>query len=353
MPRGGGSRSGGGGGSRSGGFGGGRSGGFGGNIGRGGSTPNRGSSGGFGSGGYTRSRPIFYPGPFFGRGPVIINNNNNNGGGGSPNNQHNNNNGAGCLTLAALLLAGFAILAVLFFLFSGENIGITASSVDREPLASGNVHETNYFTDDAGWINNQSVAEKGLKEFYQATGVQPHVIVTSDIDGVDPANISQTLPEYANDMYDQLFTDEAHLLLIFYEPSDSDYYTYYLVGSQARSVIDDEAGQILLDYLDANYQNSSLNDEEFFSKSFSQASERIMTKTTSPWTTIAIVVGIIIVIAIAYSWWKKRQQNKAEEEKRMQDILKQPIDTFGDRDLDDLESKYSQTRDTQETDDDQ
>lgn len=353
MGRGGGSGGGGGfgGGGRGGGFGGGRSGGFGGNVGRGGGRP----SGGYRGGGRYRrrpSRPVFFPRPFYRSRPVIINNNN--GGGGFNNNNNNNNNkngnSSGCLTTVLVLVIGIVILGLLFSLFSGGGSGgVTSSTTEREPLASGVVNETEYYTDELGWITNEAQAEQGLEYFYEETGVQPHVIITGDIEG-GQSNPAEAIPEYANTMYDQLFTDEAHLLVIFYEPSPSDYTTYYLVGSQARSVIDDEAGQIVLDYLDANYTDMSLSSEEYFSKSFEQAADRIMTTTTNPWVIIAIVAGVIIVVAIGYTWWQKRQQAKVEEDKRTKEILNQPIKTFADAELKDLESKYAEPSNKHTTD---
>src|SRR5699024_12462201 len=46
---------------------------------------------------------------------------------------------------------------------------------------------------------------------------------------------------------------EAHVLLVFFEPSPSDYIYYIVPGYQAGQVIDSEATDILADYIDRYY----------------------------------------------------------------------------------------------------
>ena len=64
---------------------------------------------------------------------------------------------------------------------SGSNI--TKSTIAREPLPKGSVNETDYYTDELGWIHNPSQLVIGLKNFYNKTGVQPHVYITDTVNG--------------------------------------------------------------------------------------------------------------------------------------------------------------------------
>ncbi|MFL2134401.1 hypothetical protein [Desemzia sp. FAM 24101] len=343
MGRGGGSR---GGGSRGGGgsFGGSRGG-----AGRsgGGFGSGRGSSGGFGGfggssrnrGGYNRpSRPIFIPTrPFYGSRPRSGRYYGTGGGGGGC-------GSSGCSTLIIVLLV---IGAILYF-FGSSSIGtsgssdITRSTIEREALPEGSVNETDYYTDQAGWIGNQTVMTDGLHHFYNETGVQPHVYITDNING-STSPTSAELEEFSRNLYDELFTDEAHLLLVFFQRSEADYgnyMDYYVTGTQAKSVIDTEAGDILLDYLDRNYYDESLTEEEFFSNSFRDAADRMMEVTRSPWITVFIILGIVILIFLLYTWWKRKQQQKNLEAKRTEEMLSKPLDTFGDSAAEDLAKKY-------------
>lgn len=93
---------------------------------------------------------------------------------------------------------------------------------------------------------------------------------------------TQDLSRQAEKLYDQLFTDEGHFLLVFCDDGYGSFHCGYTVGSQAKTVMDDEAVGILADYLDRYYSDYSLSEEEIFSKTFSSTATRIMTVTQSP-----------------------------------------------------------------------
>lgn len=347
MARGGGGFGGGRGGGFGGSFGGSRSGGFGGNLGtgRGGSSSSPGSSRPIGRPGYSRRPRMGFPFPM--GGPVIINRQ---GGSGrkqysnGPSSGGNGNQGPppsnkGCGTSLLIGILGIIVVSLIVFFLFGGNGQIESSTVQREPLSMGSVNETDYITDEAGWINNETRAEEGLRYFYDQTGVQPHLLITTDIPGTSTASPAE-IEAYAEDFYDENFTDEAHLLLIFYEPEPSSYLTYYLAGRQAESVIDSEAGQILLDYLDQYYTDSSLDEEEYFSQSFKQAADRIMTVTQSPLPTIFISLVVLVGVILIYSAWKRKQEAEKERQRQTEEMLSRPLETFGSQDLSDLENKY-------------
>ncbi|GEK90727.1 hypothetical protein [Alkalibacterium kapii] len=336
----------GGGGSRGGGFGGHRGGGgrMGGGFGTGRGGGNNGG-GLFGGGNSNRSGynrrprmgPIFFGGGF-GRRRYSS------GGGG----------GGGCGSMGCGgIFTALIFMFIIFSLFTNfDNLlgndsssSVTSSTVEREPLPAGSVNETDYYTDKLGWIGNHTQMVDGLQYFYNETGVQPHVYITDDIN-VDGQQIVEGKPTpeememFANNKYDELFTDEAHLLLVFYEPVPNSYATYYVTGSQARSVIDTEAGDILLDYLDRNYSNSNFSDEEYFSESFKDAADRIMEVTTSPWIPVLVIFGVLAVLYILFKWWQSRQLSKKREAERTEEMLNRPIETFGTSEADELAKKY-------------
>lgn len=276
-------------------------------------------------GGYRRRRGPYYGGP--------------SGGGGC---------GTGCGTAMITLL----VLGFIFFLLiplmssggsssSGSSSSITRSTIEREPLPAGSVNETDYFTDEAGWIESQTEMIDGLRYFYQETGVQPHVYITESINGSSSATIAD-VEAFAATLYDELFTDEAHLLLVFYEGTPNNYITQYVTGTQAKQVIDTEAADILLDYIDRYYYESNLTDAQFFSKAFRDAADRIMTVTTSPWIPVFMIAGAAAIAFLLFYWWKKRKEQQAIEAKRTEDILNKPLSTFGgSSEADDLAKKYS------------
>ncbi len=359
MARGGGSggRSGGGsfsgsrgGGGRSGGFGGGfsvggrggssgRSGGSfgrsGGSFGRSGGSSGTGGGGIFGGGSSTGPHigPIFAPRVPMGGGF---------GGGYSPR-RSSGGGGCGCALLIIVVIVFAIILIIGFSMLNSPNTKssdsiITPSSVERVPLPSGSVNETSYYTDELGWIINETKLIDGMKHFYKETGVQPYLYLTDNVNGsYYPTQFE--IESFAESLYDELFTDEAHLLFVFFE-YEGMYRDWYIAGTQAKSVIDDEAGNILLDYIDRYYYDDNLSDDEFFSKSFKDAADRIMKVTRSPWITVFIVIGLVVLAFVLFLWWKKHMEQKNLEAKRREEILNTPLDRFGEAEAEELTKKY-------------
>ena len=113
-----------------------------------------------------------------------------------------------------------------------------------------------------------------------------------------------------------------------------------IVGSAAKSVIDGEAMDILLDYLDTYYYDKSMSDEQYFSTSFEKAAERIMTVHRSPWPIVLIIFGAILLVILLFVWWKKHKEQKNREAAQTETILNTPIQTFGDLEAEELAKKY-------------
>ena len=331
-----------GGGSFGGGFGGSRGGGFSGGGRMGGRPsggvhrPTGGFHGGIGGFGYPRMGGLFgYP--RVGGTTVIINNKDKNQGGGTPppsnNNQNNNkNNGSnsGCLMPLLVFIMILSLVSILFISMSNSH---AEDFVERIPLESGAVIETAYYTDELNWITDKSELEKGLRDFYNQTGVQPHVYITDNIG----SGSDEEIMAFAQQKYGELFEDSAHLLLVFYEKDDY-YRTYCVAGSLAESVMDADARGILLDRLDENYY-SDLNDNEYFSDSFEEAADRIMVKKDEGGSSVVMPVVIFVVSLGVYLVMKKKEKDE-KEKKELEEMLSAPLETFGDNEAEELAKKY-------------
>lgn len=259
------------------------------------------------------------------------------GGDGRPPKNNGGRKGGGCLigVLLVVVILAVCIIAGMLMAQSGD---VTKSTVQREPLPAGAVVETGYYTDEAGWIVNSGALTSGMKEFYAQTGIQPYLYIAQQVDGTSSPSASQC-QAFAEQLYDTLFTDEAHFLLVFCDDGYGSYTCGYAAGSRTKAILDDEALGILADYLD-QYYSSDMGDEEFFSTVFEKTAERMMTVTKSPWP---IVVGMIVVLAIVillFLWWKKAKEQKNKEAQQMEDILNTPLEQFGDTEAEDLAKKY-------------
>jgi len=250
----------------------------------------------------------------------------------------------GCLTQILTMFLILVIFAVVISMIASAGGGsITPSTISREPLEAGSVITTDYYTDELGWIRSGTQLKRGMKTFFKETGVQPYLYITDTVNGKHQPTAGD-MEEYAAQLYDDLFQDEGHFLLLFHEyDSSGDYSMWYTAGAQAKIVMDQEACDILMDYVD-KYYYSDLSEDELFSKAFEDAAERIMTVTKSPVPTIIVSIVVLVIVLVAFSWWKKAKKQRNLEAEQTEQILNADLHTFGSQnggnDLDDLESKY-------------
>ena len=256
--------------------------------------------------------------------------------------------GPGCfggMTMGtALILLAIIVVVCVFSSLPVSNGGtgdITRSTVAREPLPADAVTTTGYYTDNLGWIDSVTDLESGMKSFYQETGVQPYLYLTDTVNG-NPSPSEGEMQEFAMQLYDELFTDEAHLLLVFQEyNSNGQYYAYWVAGKQAKTVCDQEAMDILLDYID-HYYYSDYSESEFFSLAFEKAGARMMEVTPNPWVRIVMIVAVVLLAILAFVWWQKAKKQKNLEAEQTERILRTDLNDLAgeDPELTDLENKY-------------
>lgn len=209
---------------------------------------------------------------------------------------------------------------------------IQQSTVERSKLDSSLCTKVDtWYQDDINWIHDEKTLLKGLKTFYDKTGVQPYLWITDNINGKAKPNTSD-FETALKSKYLELFKDEGHVIVCFMESSPSVYATYYWAGSAAKGVIDDEAGEILLDVIDSKY-TSDLSDEEMFSKSFSDAATRMMKvgRTTKQYIilAVAVIAGLGIIVGFIFLLKAKRKSDAEEAEERER-ILNTDINEMSD-----------------------
>ena len=241
------------------------------------------------------------------------------------------------IALAAVLLVLLLVVALGGGSCSSANV--PASTVERTALPAGSVNETGYFTDEDGdWIHDPAKLERGLRHFYEETGVQPYVYILPN----GSVRSYQELQSIAQEKYDELFTDQAHFVLVFCDDGNGRFNAAYWAGAMTGSVLDDEAINIFKAYLSQNYDDMSLSEEEIFSDAFADTADRIMTVTPSPLPIIAVCAAVIIVAVVVFLIVRNRRLAKQREAERMQEILNTPLESLADAELADLEKKYAQ-----------
>lgn len=257
---------------------------------------------------------------------------------GSPQGKSSNN---GCGTVFVIVAAVLLVLLLVVAMGGGSCSGanVPASTIERTALPAGSVNETGYFTDEDGdWIHDPAELERGLRHFYEETGVQPYVYILPN----GSVRSYQELQSIAQEKYDELFTDQAHFVLVFCDDGNGRFNAAYWAGAMTGSVLDDEAINIFKAYLSQNYDDMSLTEEEIFSDAFADTADRIMTVTPSPLPVIAVCAAVIIVAVVVFLIVRNRRLAEQREAERMQEILNTPLESFADAKLADLEKKYAQ-----------
>lgn len=309
----------------------------------------RGGYSGFGSGRSSNNSgyrgPMFYGGPSFFGGPHIYHQPRNNLYYRAP--MMSFNPLSFVFRTFRNILVGILVCVIIVTISapSGSNSEITRSTVERTKLDGSMVNELDeYYTDNLGWIGSSYTLERGMKEFYKQTGVQPYLYICDNLDGDYSGYYSEDKQEeFGNKLYEELFSDEGHILLVFCEyvtpEHDTKYVSFCTVGNAAKTVIDEEAREILLDYVD-HYYYSDYEDDEFFSLAFEKAGDRIMTVERSKGWIVAVAIILLIALIILFRQLEKRRDKKLEQMKAAQDILNTPLNEFSDDNVEGLAGKY-------------
>lgn len=269
---------------------------------------------------------------------------------------HNNvyygrSSGGGCSSVFAALIMLIIVMSVLasrglyrhnnnmFYNYKAPSYGDSYSNVERTKF-TGKVNLNGYYSDPDGILYDDEAAplEKGLQHFYKTTGVCAYVYFVEEldenVDGIDEAAR----------LYDELFSDEGHILLLY---DYTNAYMYDAQGYEIGTTIDSEAIDIIYDYIEAQWSKDSENLGMIFGDGCAMAADRIMYKERTfaqkyKSIIIVVIVGIvaIIVINVAFKWWKAKTAQKNKEQEDLERTLKTPLETFGDSPVDDLAKKY-------------
>lgn len=276
---------------------------------------------------------------------------------------------SGCFgTLVSMVFIFFAVGVAVFALAqrTGTELDIPfvnyflieRSTTNREPLPSSKCDPIDtWYQDDWGdWIDETGEEDaliKGLKYFYEKTGVQPYLWITGE-DGQN-YKYQETVEQLGEDRYKEMFgDDEGHVIIIFreYPNASSEYICTVTPGYDAETqVMDEQAREIVLDFIDYYYTDSEMNEGQFFGTAFEKAGDRIMMKQLSfrqmgiiAAVAVILVIGIVIVANIV----KKRKIAVAKQKTlQAQEQAKQAKAVADQKKTDFDRKKYEDNLETQ------
>ena len=177
---------------------------------------------------------------------------------------------------------------------------ITASTHQRQALEANSYIETIWIEDNANWIHGKMKIVDAMTNFANKTGVQPTLIIKNP--GENGDFTEEQFKAHIQERYNILCPDEAHLVFGIYDVGDGTYKTEYIIGDLAKTVLDEEAMNILKDYLIYEYEKT-IDKEQMFINVFNKSATRIMTVTIplymyvfGGFSVIVTIFGIYFVI---------------------------------------------------------
>lgn len=236
----------------------------------------------------------------------------------------------GCLTVVLILCFVTLLVCVLGILKNSYSSSgkIAASTIVRTKLDDSHAYRTGNVIDDLGWFDSVNSTEKGLKQFYEETGIQPYIYLKSYDSSL---TTDQEKEAWAKNYFDTELDDSDGFLFIYFAEEDTDGdigFMSYVAGSRAQSVMDTEVVGIFWGYID-RYWPTDLSTDEVILKSFNGTANAIMhVSTTSNDIAMCIIIGIIalgggIIILRIIRIRRKNEKERAEETER---ILNTPLE---------------------------
>lgn len=236
------------------------------------------------------------------------------------------------LTLIVIIIV-FAIIFVQSggcsrnnFSNSSNSASVVENQVQREKLDSNLIKTSNQWIDDqANWLTDTSKVKSALQYFYDKTGVQPYLMIYDNIE--NKTTDSSIIEQFMQNKMDTLFEDQGHIIFLFYEPKESEFYRYILTGAASDTVVDSNACDIIYSITD-KYYVSDLNENDYFCKIFRDSADKMMkkvvTKAEVSKSRIFVIGGIIIIFLIGF-FGIRMYKLKIKEQEQAKEILDKEI----------------------------
>ena len=228
------------------------------------------------------------------------------------------------------------VLAIILTLVAFVIKGITNRSFEKAELKG--IASVGFIKDD-GFLNGSHRTEEALEEFYKETGVPLFLYTIASY----PAD-SSTCDTYAEELYDTLFTDENHALLVYYDNVD---WWSWVAGNAVASRMTDKTFNSLVDAFYFYWEQDFTNDEVFakgITHFVGDFTGKNLLRAGKLWSAVlwVVAVGMLLYGGIFYFLDTRKIKDKREalEHLEVERVLNIPLEKFDDSGLTDLKEKY-------------
>lgn len=195
------------------------------------------------------------------------------------------------------------------------------------------------FIKDDGFLKGSYKTEEALAEFYKETGIPLFLYTIANY----PSD-SSTCDAYAEGLYDTLFTDENHALLVYYDNVD---WWSWVAGNAVASRMTDKTFNSLVDAFYFYWEQNITNDEVFakgITNFVGDFTGKNLLRTGEIWSAVLWIVagGMLLYGCIFYLIDTRKIKDAREvlEHLEVERVLSTPLEKFDDSGLTDLKKKY-------------
>lgn len=228
--------------------------------------------------------------------------------------------------IAAIII----VIGIFFLVFSRSNT--------YKKAELNNAKDTGYVKDD-GFLGSTHNTKEAVGDFYKKTGIPLYIYTMGQYVG------SKDLSEYVEVLYDELFSDEDHVLILY---CNNPHGWEYSSGAKAKYFFSDGEFNNLIDQIDKSadlYGNTSTYDE-IMAKGIESYTKQLTSSGSNSkrFAVIILFVGGVIFIGAIFSYISKSGEEKRYMEEastlRTEQMLSKPLETFGNREIENLKDKY-------------
>ena len=226
------------------------------------------------------------------------------------------------------------LVAILIFVFGVLALGSASKKDKFEKINLSGTGNIGYATNEIDGVSGIKKTEAACESFYDEVGVPLYFYTEEYYTGDD-------VVAYAAELYDILFTDENHLLMLYCDNQDI---WSWCSGGNVPGMVNAEA---LLDKIEVYWYDYSLSYDEVLAKGVA-AYQRSLTSSDADGATVFSVLlflagGIVLIVAVCTYIGKGKEVERYEEEVKNLEreiILSKPLETFGNQEVEDLKDKY-------------
>lgn len=227
------------------------------------------------------------------------------------------------------------LIALILFVLGAVASNASANKETFEKVNLSGTKNVGYATDEINGASGVRLTEDACEEFYDTVGVPIYFYTEEYYDGSDEV-------AYAEELYDTLFQDENHLLMVYCD--NLDIWSYCSGSNVPTTMVNAEA---LLNHMEKYWFDYSLSYDEVLAKSVS-AYQKSLTGSGSDGAgffsmLLFIAGGVMLVIGVYTFVSKGKEAERYEEEAKTlqaEILLSKPLETFGNQEINDLKNKY-------------